>query len=47
MLQLRKLVRESGGIYRAVPEEIDVLSYYANAIAHRREASDLSIDPSP
>ena len=46
MLQLRKLVRESGGIYKAVPEEIDVLAYYANAIAHWWEASDLSIDPS-
>ena len=47
MLQLRRLVRESGGIYRAVPEEIDVLAYYANAIAHWWETSDLSIDPSP
>jgi glycerol-3-phosphate O-acyltransferase len=45
MLQLRKLVRESGGIYRAVPEEIDVLAYYANAIAHWRPDSDASIDP--
>ena len=45
MLQLRKLVRESGGIYRAVPEEIDILAYYANAIAHWRQASDVSIDP--
>jgi glycerol-3-phosphate O-acyltransferase len=46
MLQLRKLVRESAGIYRAVPEEIDVLAYYANAIAHWQQASDVSIDPS-
>jgi hypothetical protein len=45
MLQLRKLVRESGGIYRAVPEEIDVLAYYANAIAHWWQASDVPIDP--
>jgi glycerol-3-phosphate O-acyltransferase len=37
MLQLRRLVRESEGIYRAVPEEIDVLSYYANSIAHWRQ----------
>jgi glycerol-3-phosphate O-acyltransferase len=36
MLVLRRLVRESQGIYRAVPEEVDVLSYYANAIAHWR-----------
>ncbi len=40
MLELRKLVRESAGIYRAVPEEIDVLTYYANSIAHWRQVSD-------
>ena len=40
MLELRKLVRESGGIYKVVPEEIDVLTYYANAIAHWRQAAD-------
>jgi glycerol-3-phosphate O-acyltransferase len=34
MLQLRRLVRESEGIYRLVPEEAGLLSYYANAIAH-------------
>ena len=45
MLQLRNLVRESGGTYRAVPEEIDVLTYYANAIAHWRQTSEVSIDP--
>jgi glycerol-3-phosphate O-acyltransferase len=45
MLQLRNLVRESGGTYRAVPEEIDVLAYYANAIAHWRQASEVSMDP--
>jgi glycerol-3-phosphate O-acyltransferase len=45
MLKLRKLVRESGGIYRAVPEEMGVLAYYANAIARWRQASDVSIDP--
>ena len=44
MLQLRRLVRESGGLYSPVPEEIDVLAYYANAIAHWRQASDVSID---
>jgi glycerol-3-phosphate O-acyltransferase len=47
MLELRKLVRESEGIYRAVPEEIDVLTYYANSIAHWRQVSDGSNDPSP
>jgi glycerol-3-phosphate O-acyltransferase len=47
MLELRKLVRESEGIYRAVPEEIDVLTYYANSIAHWRQVSDGSNDSSP
>ena len=45
MLEMRKLVRESGGIYTAVPEEIDVLTYYANAIAHWRQVADHSSDP--
>ena len=36
MLQLRKLVGESDGVYRAVPDEVNVLTYYANAIAHWR-----------
>jgi len=38
MLKLRRLVTESDGIYRAVPEEHEVLSYYANSIAHRLPA---------
>jgi glycerol-3-phosphate O-acyltransferase len=38
MLVLRRLVQESGGIYRSIPDEIDVLSYYANAISHWRHA---------
>jgi glycerol-3-phosphate O-acyltransferase len=37
MLVLRRLVRESQGFYSVIPEEVDVLSYYANAIAHRRQ----------
>ena len=45
MLELRKLVRASGGIYTAVPEEIDVLTYYANAIAHWRQVENDSNDP--
>ena len=45
MLELRKLVRESDGIYTAVPEEIDVLTYYANAIAHWRQVAVDSSDP--
>jgi glycerol-3-phosphate O-acyltransferase len=40
MLELRKLVRASEGIYMAVPEEIDVLTYYANSIAHWRPVID-------
>jgi glycerol-3-phosphate O-acyltransferase len=34
MLKLRKLVVESDGIYRPAPGETDVLTYYANSIAH-------------
>ena len=34
MLKLRHLVVESDGIYKVAPEEYDVLSYYANSIAH-------------
>jgi Glycerol-3-phosphate acyltransferase C-terminal region len=47
MLELRKLVRESQGIYSAVPEEIDVLTYYANSIAHWRQFATDSNDASP
>jgi glycerol-3-phosphate O-acyltransferase len=39
MLVLRRLVQESQGIYRTIPAELSVLSYYANAIAHRRHDS--------
>jgi len=34
MLKMRRLVVESDGIYKVVPEEYDVLSYYANSIVH-------------
>ena len=34
MLVLRHLVRESHGLYRANDNELDLLSYYANSIAH-------------
>jgi len=34
MLKLRRLVMESGGLYKPVDEEHDVLTYYANSIAH-------------
>lgn len=39
MLALRRLVQESQGIYRTIPAELSVLSYYANAIAHWRHDS--------
>ena len=39
MLVLRRLVQESQGIYRTIPAELSVLSYYANAIAHWRHDS--------
>ena len=38
MLTIRRLVVESDGIYQAVPEENDILSYYANSIVHWLEA---------
>ncbi len=47
MLELRKLVRELAGIYTAVPEEIDVLTYYANSIDHWLQMSGGSNDRSP
>jgi glycerol-3-phosphate O-acyltransferase len=34
MLKIRRMVVESDGIYKVVPEEFDILSYYANSIAH-------------
>jgi glycerol-3-phosphate O-acyltransferase len=34
MLTLRHLVTEADGLYRACPEEMHVLRYYANSIAH-------------
>ena len=34
IMRLRGMVTESGGDYRAVPEERALLEYYANAIAH-------------
>ncbi|MEJ2223337.1 MAG: 1-acyl-sn-glycerol-3-phosphate acyltransferase, partial [Desulfobacterales bacterium] len=39
LLVLRRLVQESQGIYRTIPAELSVLSYYANAIAHWRHDS--------
>jgi glycerol-3-phosphate O-acyltransferase len=36
MLKIRRLVVESDGVYQAAPGEDDVLTYYANSIAHWR-----------
>jgi glycerol-3-phosphate O-acyltransferase len=43
MLTLRHLVEEAGGLYRAVPEELPLLRYYALSIAHLF-ASAVSVD---
>ena len=34
MLTLRRLVEDAEGLYRARPEELPLLNYYANSIAH-------------
>jgi hypothetical protein len=34
MLRLRHLVTENDGLFRAEPEELPLLAYYANSIAH-------------
>ena len=34
MLTLRRLVEESDGLYRAREDELPLLAYYANSIAH-------------
>ncbi len=39
MLLLRHLVDEEDGLYTAVPDETDLLAYYANSIAHLREGA--------
>jgi hypothetical protein len=33
-LRLRRLVQERDGLLRACPEELSLLRYYANSIAH-------------
>ena len=42
MLTLRNLVEERDGLFRPVPEELPLLRYYANAIAHLVEGSGQS-----
>jgi glycerol-3-phosphate O-acyltransferase len=39
MLTLRRLVDGAAGLYRARPEELPLLNYYANSIAHQFGAS--------
>lgn len=34
MLTLRRIVEERDGLFRAVPENLPVLAYYANSVAH-------------
>jgi len=34
MLTLRRIVIEENGLFRPAPDQLDVLAYYANAIAH-------------
>ena len=34
MLRLRRLVEESGGLFRARPQELTLLAYYANSLSH-------------
>jgi len=34
MLTLRRLVEDAGGLYRARPDELPLLTYYASSIAH-------------
>jgi glycerol-3-phosphate O-acyltransferase len=34
MLTLRRLALEEDGLFRAAPDQLDALLYYANSIAH-------------
>lgn len=34
MPTLRRIVEERDGLYRPVPENLPVLAYYANSVAH-------------
>jgi len=40
MLTLRHIVREEDGLFRPVPEQLEALRYYANAIVHLDELRD-------
>jgi glycerol-3-phosphate O-acyltransferase len=37
MLTLRRIVLEEDGLFRAAPDQLDALRYYANSIAHLEE----------
>jgi glycerol-3-phosphate O-acyltransferase len=37
MLTLRRIVLEEDGLFRAAPDQLDALRYYANSIAHLQE----------
>jgi hypothetical protein len=43
MLRLRHLVEERDGVFSAREEELPLLRYYANSIAHLFQASDIEI----
>jgi len=45
MLKTRHLVRESDGRYRAAPENLDVLAYYANSISHWQTPPPAKVGP--
>jgi hypothetical protein len=34
------LVGESDGVFWAIPDEVNILTYYANAIAHWRQLAN-------
>ena len=40
MLTLRRLVLEEEGLFRAAPDQLDALRYYANSIAHLRGSDE-------
>ena len=39
MLTLRRFVLEAEGLFRAAPDQLDALRYYANSIAHLHGAA--------
>ena len=44
-LRLRRLIEEADGLYRARPEELPLLRYYANSIAHLLSQPDVELEP--